>query len=153
MVISICRFFVIAYERKEQSQITNWLFLPPIAITIFGRPLIDQKACWPKKMTIDQNFFLSKTVCFVWNNSYIGAYVSVITAWWPNAKFIFRSIVKFDFGLTEKIFNLRLTKGIIDRKFPTFYVPIYPYKTYIFHCYETFFQELAGKSSPLCPRF
>ena len=69
----------------------------------------------------------------------------------PN--FIFRSIIKFHFGLTEKIFNLRLTKGIIDRKFPTFYIPIYPYKMYIFYCYETFCQELAGKSSPSCPRF
>ena len=71
--------------------------------------------------------------------------------WMPN--FIFWSIVKFDFGLTKKIFNLQLTEGIIDRKFPTFYVPIYPYKTNIFHWYETFCQELAGKSSPSCPRF
>ena len=53
-------------------------------------------------------------------------------------KIIFRSIVNFHFGLTEKILNLQLTKRIIDRKFPTFYVPLYPYKTYIFHCYETF---------------
>ena len=43
--------------------------------------------------------------------------------------FIFRSIIKFHFGLTKKIFNLRLIAGIIDRKFPTFYVPIYPYKS------------------------
>ena len=68
----------------------------------------------------------------------------------PN--FIFWSIVKFDCG-SKKIFNLQLTKGIIDQKFTTFYVPIYPYKTYIFYCYETFCQELAGKSSPSCPRF
>ena len=60
-------------------------------------------------------------------------------------KFIFRSIVKFHFGLTEKIFNLQLTERIIDRKFPTFSVPIYPYKTYIFHCYETFFRNLLEK--------
>ena len=40
--------------------------------------------------------------------------------------------------MTEEIFNLQITKGIIDQKFPTFYVPIYPYKTYIFYCYENF---------------
>ena len=93
-----------------------------------GRHLIDQKVCWPnEKWQLTERFFLPKTVHFVWNNSFVGACLSVIT---PNL--IFRSIVKFHFGLTEKIFNLRLTKGIIDRKFPTFYVPIYPYKTYGF---------------------
>ena len=61
----------------------------------------------------------------------------------PN--FIFRSIIKFDFGLTKKIFNLRLTEGIIDRKFPTFYEPICPYKTYIFYCYVTFVRNLMEK--------
>ena len=64
-------------------------------------------------------------------------------------KFIFWSIVKFHFGLTEKIFNLRLTEHIIDRKFPTFSVPIYPYKTYIFHCYETFFSGTCWKKFPI----
>ena len=67
--------------------------------------------------------------------------------------FFFRSIVNFHFGLTEKIFNLQLTERIIDRKFPTFYVPIYHYKTYITHCYAIYFQELPWKSSPSCPRF
>ena len=34
-----------------------------------------------------------------------------------------------------------LTDGISDRKFPTFNIPIYPYKTYIFYCSETFLPE------------
>ena len=115
-------------------------------------PLLTKKRVDRKKMTIDQKFFLSKTVRFVWNNSYVGACVLVITAWWLNAKFYF-SVNRKIWLRNEKIFNLQLTKGIIDQKFPTFYVPIYPYKMYIFYCYETFCQELAGKSSPSCPRF
>ena len=86
---------------------------------------------WPK------NFVLPKTVRFVWNNSYVGACVSVITAWWPNAKFYFLVNCKIWLWINQKIFNLRLTEGIIDRNFPTFYVPIYPYKMYIFYCYVT----------------
>ena len=132
----------------------NPIYLIQLIANKIGRHMIDQKACWPnEKWWLTERFFLPKTVCFVWNNSYVGACLSVFTAWWPNANFYFRSIIKFHFGLTKKIFNLRLIAGIIDRKFPTFYVPIYPYKTYIFYCYETFCQELAGKSSPSCPRF
>ena len=51
---------------------------------------------------------------------------------------IFWSIIKLHFQLTEKTFNLQLTKGIIDQKFPTFNVHIYPYKMSIFLCYEKF---------------
>ena len=63
--------------------------------------------------------------------------------------FIFRSIIKLHFGLTEKIFNLQLTKGIIDQKFPTFYIPIYSYKMYIFYCYKTFLPGTCWKKFPI----
>ena len=46
-------------------------------------PLLTKKRVDRKKMTIDQKFFLSKTIRFVWNNSYVGACVSVITAVGP----------------------------------------------------------------------
>ena len=51
--------------------------------------------------------------------------------------------------MTEKIFNLQLTEGIIDQKLPTFDIPIYSYKTYIFYWYETFLPETCWKKFPI----
>ena len=55
--------------------------------------------------------------------------------------------------IDQKTFHLQFTKGIIDQKLPTFNVPIYPYKTYIFYCYETFLSGTCQKSSLSCTRF
>ena len=67
---------------------------------------------WPK------NFMLPKTIRFVWNNSYIGACVSVIgacvlviTAWWPYAKFYFLVNRKIWLRIDQK--NLQFT---VDRR-------------------------------------
>ena len=50
-------------------------------------PLLTKKHVDRKKWRLTKKNLLSKTVCFVWNNSYVGACVLVITTWWPNAKF------------------------------------------------------------------
>ena len=74
---------------------------------------------WPK------NFMLPKTIRFVWNNSYIGACVSVIgacvsvigacvsviMAWWPYAKFYFLVNRKIWLRIDQK--NLQFT---VDRR-------------------------------------
>ena len=51
-------------------------------------PWLTEKRVDQKKWRLTE-IFLSKTIRFVWNNSYVGACVLVITAWWPNAKFYF----------------------------------------------------------------
>ena len=85
----------------------------------FGRPLIDRKACWPKKKwRLTEKFFLAKTIRFVWNNSYVGACVAVFTAWWPNAKIYFSVNCKISLRIDWK--NLQFT---VDR---THYWPKVP---------------------------
>ena len=58
-----------------------------------------------------KNFVLPKTVRFVWNNSYVRVCVSVIMAWWPNAKFYFSVNHKIWLWIDQK--NLQFT---VDRR-------------------------------------
>ena len=51
--------------------------------------------------------------------------------------------------IDQKSVLLMLTDGISDRKFPTFNIPIYPYKTYIFYCSETFLSGTCRKMYPI----
>ena len=106
-----------------------------------------------KKWRLTENFFSAKTIRFVWNNSYVGACVSVFTAWWPNAKIYFSVNCKISLRIDRK--NLQFT---VDRTHYWLKVPNI-LRTYLsiqnvhFPLLWDFFQELAGKSSPLCPRF
>ena len=97
-----------------------------------GRHLINRKACWPnEKWRLTKRFFYQKP--YILYGIIAMPELFYRSSQWTECQFFFRSILKFHFGLTKKIFNLQLTEGIIDRKFPTFYVPIYPNKMYIFH--------------------
>ena len=128
--------------------------LAMLRYNFFGRPLFDRKACWPKKNDGWPKFFFYQKQYVLYGITATSELVYLFLRRVDRMEnFFFRSIVNFHFGLTEKIFNLQLTERIIDRKFPTFYVPIYHYKTYITHCYAIYFQELPWKSSPSCPRF
>ena len=60
----------------------------------------------------------------------------------------FWSIIKSHFGLTELTFHLQFTGCFCDQKFPTFKVPIYPYKMNILHCFETFLSGTCRKKFP-----
>ena len=66
-----------------------------------------------------------------------GACVVNFSVCWPKIIFRFCSIIKSEFRLTEKP-STYSTEGSNDQKFPTFNLPIYPFKTYIFYCYDTF---------------
>ena len=107
-------------------------------------------ACWPKeKWQLTKWFFVSKNLCFECFNRYIWKCVVDFIACWPKINFHFWINHKITLLIDQKTFNLQLTEGIIDWKFPTFYIPIYPYKTYIFYCYETFLPGNCWKKFPI----
>ena len=103
--------------------------------------------CWLKKMTIDQMIFCYQKLYVL--TGMFGACVVNFMACWPKINFHFLVNHKITLLIDQKTFNLQLTEGIIDWKFPTFYIPIYPYKTYIFYCYETFLPGNCWKKFPI----
>jgi len=117
---------------------------------IKGRHLIDQKECWMnEKWQLTKWFFYQKLYDLYGLIATFGASLVNFTACWPNANFYILVNHKITLWIDWKIFNLQLNKGIIDQKFPTFYIPIYSYKTYIFYCYETFLPGTCWKKLPI----
>ena len=98
---------------------------------------------WPKE-------FFTKNCTFVWINRYIRSLFSKFHSMLTESQIsFFGQLLNYTSDWPKKIFNLQLTEGIIDLQFPTFYVPIYPYKTYIFHWYETFLPGTCWKKFPI----
>ena len=138
-------------KRYRKTVVAVTWQLARFPIKFIGRPLIDRKACWPKKWRLTK-FFFSKTVRFVWNNSYVGACVLVIMAWWPNAKFYFsvnRKIwlrkMRFMFWIdrTHTVKNSQYYDGRIALALSTLMV-LFRNKNYVT------FQRIACKNTSHC---
>ena len=95
-------------------------------------PWLTEKHVDRKKMTIDWKYFFYQKPYFLYG--IIATSELVYRSLRHDdrmANFIFWSIVKFDFGLTEKIFNLRLTEGILTESSQHFtYLYIHTKRTF-----------------------
>ena len=102
-----------------------------------------------EKWQLTKWFFYQKLYVLYGLIATFGASLVNFTACWPNANFYILVNHKITLWIDWKIFNLQLNEGIIDQNFPTFYIPIYSYKTYIFYCYETFLPGTCWKKLPI----
>ena len=92
--------------------------------------MIDQKVCWRSEkwrlteVFFYKYFFYQKVHILYGLIATFRACLVNFRLCWPNDNVYFLVNYKITLQIHQKIFNLQLTKGIIDQKFPTFYVPI-----------------------------